>query len=122
MRYLFVVLVSFVFVSAAAAVELFRYTLTMPNGQKFEYIFETDAKNVANTIDRDKAEKIAMEWIVSFHRLQIGSFESTTLRQKPIPYWLVAVADTTEGPIEHLLFAVILANGEIVVPRVVKRL
>jgi hypothetical protein len=34
----------------------------------------------------------------------------------------VAVADTTEGPIQHLLFAVVLPNGVVVVPRVGKRL
>jgi hypothetical protein len=78
---------------------------------------------VAKTIDRDKAEEIAMEWITSFHGgPQIGSIESATLRQKPIPYWLVAVADTTEGPIEHLLFAVILPNGVVVAPKVAERL
>jgi hypothetical protein len=122
MRYLSLVLISFVFVNSATAVELFRYRLTMPNGREFEYIFETDEKNVAQTIDRYKAEAVAMDWIVSFHRLQIGSIESATLRQKPIPYWLVAVADITEGPIGHLLFAVILPNGVAVVPRVVEQL
>jgi len=43
-------------------------------------------------------------------------------RQKPIVHWLVAVADTTEGLIRHLLFAVVLPNGVVVVPRVEGRL
>ena len=96
MRYLSAVLISFLFVSSVPAVELFRY-LDRTDGREFEYIFETDEQSVAKTIDRDKAKGIAMEWIISFHGgPQIGSIESATLRQKAIPYWLVAIADTTE--------------------------
>jgi hypothetical protein len=53
---------------------------------------------------------------------QIGSIESAPLRQKPIPHWLVAVADTTEGPIQHLLFAVVLPNGVVAVRKLGERL
>jgi hypothetical protein len=56
-----------------------------------------------------------MGWMLSFHKgPDDGSIESVTLRQKPIPHWLVAVADTTDGRIEHLLFAVILPNGYVI--------
>jgi hypothetical protein len=113
MRYPSVVLISFLLAGSAPAVELFRYTLSMPDGREFEYVFETGEQGVVpETIDRDEAEEIAMEWIMSFYRgPQIGSIESVTLRQNPIPHWLVAVADTAEGPIRHLLFAVVLPNG-----------
>ena len=37
----------------------------MPHGRGFEYVFET---HEPETIDRDKAEEIAAEWILSFHR------------------------------------------------------
>ena len=53
---------------------------------------------------------------------QIGSVESATLRQNPIPHRLVAVVDTTEGPIRQLLLAVILPNGVVVLPKVGERL
>ena len=120
MRYLaLAILISLLSLGKAPAVELFRYTLTMLDGREFEYVFETNEQSVPETIDRDKAEEIAMEWIMSFHGgPEIGSIESATLRQKPIPHWLVTVADTAEGPIEHLLFAVVLPNGVVVVPRV----
>ena len=59
---------------------------------------------------------------MSFHGgPQIGSMESVSLREKPIPHRLVAVADTTEGPIQRLLFAVILPDGVVVVPKVGER-
>jgi hypothetical protein len=65
----------------------------------------------------------AMGWMLSFHKgPDDGSIESVTLRQKPIPHWLVAVADTTDGRIEHLLFAVILPNGYVIVPMVSEQL
>jgi hypothetical protein len=97
MRYLSAVLISFLFVSSVPAVELFRYRDRAADGRELEYVFETDEQSVAKTIGRDKVLEIAMEWIISFHGCpQIGSIESATLRQKPIPYWLVAVADTTE--------------------------
>ena len=64
-----------------------------------------------------------MGWMLSFHKgPDDGSIESVTLRQKPIPHWLVAVADTTDGRIEHLLFAVVLTNGYVIVPTVSEQL
>ena len=96
MRYPSVVLISFLFVSSVPAVELFRYR-DRPVGREFEYIFETNEQSVEKTVDRDKVLEIAMEWIISFHGgPQIGPIESATLREKPIPCWLVAVADSTE--------------------------
>ena len=67
-RYLAVVLlISFFFAVEAPAVELFRYTLSMPDGREFEYVFETEEQEVPEPIDRDKAEELAIEWIMSFH-------------------------------------------------------
>ena len=87
-----VILISLLLVVEAPAVELFRYTLTMPGGQEFEYVFETDEQGVVpETIDRDEAEEIAIQWIMSFHGgPQIGSIESVSFRLNPIPHWLVA--------------------------------
>ena len=121
MRYLaVVVLISLLSLAQASAVELFRCTLTMPGGREFEYVFETDEQSVPGTVDRDKAEEIAMGWIMSFHGgAQVCSIER---RDSSREANLVAVADTVEGPIRHLLFAVILPNGVVVVPRVGERL
>ena len=87
MRYPSVVLISFLLAGSAPAVELFRYTLSMPDGREFEYVFETEEQSVPETIDQDRAEQIAIDWIMRFHGgPKIGSIESVTFRQKPIPH------------------------------------
>ena len=119
-------LISFVLVVSVSAIELFRYKLTTPDGRKFQYIFDVpdpSSKSAADTVTREEIVKRAMAWMLAFHKgPQDGSLESVTIRQNPIPHWLVAVADTTEGPIEHLLFAVVLPNGTVIVPRVSEEL
>jgi hypothetical protein len=46
-RYLgLAILISLFLVVGAQAVELFRYTLTVPDGREFEYVFETDEEGV----------------------------------------------------------------------------
>jgi hypothetical protein len=75
------------------------------------------------TLIREEIVNRAMGWMLSFHKgPDDGSIESVTLRQKPIPHWLVAVADTTDGRIEHLLFAVVMPNGYVIVPTVSEQL
>ena len=59
MRYLSVVLISLLLAGSAPAVELFRYTLSMPDGREFEYVFETGEQGVVpETLDRDEAEEM----------------------------------------------------------------
>jgi hypothetical protein len=127
MRFLFVaVLISFVLIVCASAIELFRYNLTTPDGRKFQYIFDVSdpaSQSAGDALSREEIVNRAMGWMLSFHKgPDDGSIESVTLRQKPIPHWLVAVADTTDGRIEHLLFAVVLPNGYVVVPTVSEQL
>jgi hypothetical protein len=127
MRCLFVaVLFSFVLVAYASAIELFRYNLTTPDGRKFQYIFDVSDpafQSAGDALSREEIVNRAMGWMLSFHKgPDDGSIESVTLRQKPIPHWLVAVADTTDGRIEHLLFAVVLPNGYVIVPTVSEQL
>ena len=127
MRCLFVaVLIGFVLVVYASAIELFQYNLTTPDGRKFQYIFDVSdpaSRSGGDALSREEIVNRAMGWMLSFHKgPDDGSIESVTLRQKPIPHWLVAVADTTDGRIEHLLFAVILPNGYVIVPTVSEQL
>ena len=127
MRCLFVaVLIGFVLVVYASAIELFRYNLTTPDGRKFQYIFDVSdpaSQSAGDALRREEIVNRAMGWMLSFHKgPDDGSIESVTLRQKPIPHWLVAVADTTDGRIEHLLFAVVLPNGYVIVPTVSEQL
>ena len=96
-------LISFVLVVYASAIELFRYNLTTPDGRKFQYIFDVSdpaSQSAGDALSREEIVNRAMGWMLSFHKgPDDGSIESVTLRQKPIPHWLVAVADTTNGRI-----------------------
>jgi hypothetical protein len=62
-----------------------------------------------------KGLKNAIVWMVSFHHLQISSVEEE-FSQETDPHWLICFADGGGGPVEHLLFAIILPNGEVVRP------
>jgi len=98
--------------------ELFRYTLPTKDGRKFEYVFESSAQPPPRSITREQAARISANWMTTFYHLQPGSFEYAEFYEKPLPHWLVCFADTANGPIEHLLFAVVLPDGKIVRPSV----
>jgi hypothetical protein len=107
---------------SAGAGELFRYRLQTEDGRRFQYVFEASAQPASRPITREEAIGIAIDWMATFHHLRLGSIESAEFREKPIPYWLVCFADTAGGSIQHLLFAVALADGKIVKPKVSERL
>jgi hypothetical protein len=106
----------------AGTAELFRYRLQTKGGRQFEYVFESSAQPSSNSIAREEATRIAADWMATFYHLQLGSIEYAEFREKPLPHWLVCFADTASGPIRHLLFAVVLADGKIVQPTVSERL
>jgi hypothetical protein len=54
--------------------------------------------------------------------MQLGSIEYAEFYEKPLPHWLVCFADTVSGPIQHLLFAVVLPDGKIAQPSFSERL
>ena len=102
----------------ADAGELFRYTLPTKDGRKFEYVFESSAQPPPHSITREQAVRVSANWMTTFYHLQPGSFEYAEFYEKPLPHWLVCFADTTSGPTQHLLFAVVLPDGQIVQPTV----
>jgi hypothetical protein len=122
----FVVLTSFLFVAAPAfsvqAVELFRYRYHADDGRKFECVFETDEKNTPRTVGEEKAAEIAADWVTSFYHVQVGALETQEFRARPIAHWLFCFSDTIKGPIERMLFVVVLPNGMVVQPKVTERL
>ena len=122
----FVVLTSFLFVAAPAfsvqAVELFRYRYHADDGRKFECVFETDEKNTPRTVGEEKAAEIAADWVTSFYHVQVGALETQEFRARPIAHWLFCFSDTIKGPIERMLFVVVLPNGMVVQPKVAERL
>ena len=106
----------------AGAGELFRYSLPTKDGRKFEYVFESSAEPPPRSITREQAARISANWMTTFYHLQLGSFEYAEFYEKPLPHWLVCFANTASGPIQHLLFAVVLPDGQIVQPTVSVRL
>ena len=122
----FVVLTSFLFVAAPAfsvqTVELFRYRYHADDGRKFECVFETDEKNTPRTVGEEKAAEIAADWVTSFYHVQAGALETQEFRARPIAHWLFCFSDTIKGPIERMLFVVVLPNGMVVQPKVAERL
>ena len=87
--FLLCVLISFVLVVYASAIELFRYNLTTPDGRKFQYIFDVSdpaSQSAGDALSREEIVNRAMGWMLSFHKgPDDGSIESVTLRQKPYP-------------------------------------
>jgi hypothetical protein len=59
--------------------------------------FEASAQLASQSITREEAIAIAMDWVATFHHLQLGSIEKAEFREKPVPYWLVCFADTASG-------------------------
>jgi hypothetical protein len=102
--------------------EVFRYTLQTEDDRRFEYVFEASAQPASQPINREQAIVIATEWITTFHHLHLGSIENAEFREKPLPHWLICFADTASGPVQHLVFAVVLPDGRIVQPKVSERL
>jgi hypothetical protein len=51
-------------------------------------------------------------------KLSIENSEEPEFRSAPIPDWLFCFSDTIQGPIQRMLFAVVLPNGKIVEPKV----
>jgi hypothetical protein len=100
----------------AGAEELFRYRFQTKDGRQFQYEFESSTDPSPRSITKEEATRIAANWVPTFYHLQLGSIEYAEFYEKPLPHWLVCFADTVSGPIQHLLFAVVLPDGTIVQP------
>ena len=85
-------------------------------------MFETDEKNTPRTVGAEKAAEIAADWVTSFYHVQVGALETQEFRARPIAHWLFCFSDTIKGPIERMLFVVVLPNGMVVQPKVAERL
>ena len=116
------ILLSFLLAAPAVSVELFRYRGAARDGGTLEYVFETDESNVAKTATKEKAAEIAADFMTAFYHIQIGALETQEFRTQPVPFWLISFSDTTQGPMKQIFFAVLLPDGRIVEPRVVKLL
>jgi hypothetical protein len=112
MRYLAPILVILLLSIPAMSVELFRYRYNGKDGAKYEAVFETDERSVGKTVDKEKAEEIAMAWMQFFYGEQVGTIESQELKTTPVPHWQFRL--TVDEPVERTYFVVLLPNGMVV--------
>jgi len=121
MRHLATILVILLLAVPAMSVELFRYRYNGADGGQYEAVFETDEQSVGKTVDKEKAVEIAMAWMQAFYGEQVGTIESQELKTKPVPHWLFRLT-VRYPPVERTYFVVLLPDGTVVEPRVVRRL
>jgi hypothetical protein len=108
--------------ASAMSAELFRYRGAARDGGTLEYIFESEERGASKTATKERVAEIAADFMTTFYGVQIGALETQEFRQEPMPFWLVSFSDTVKGPMHQLYFVVVLPNGNVVEPRVEKRL
>lgn len=79
------------------------------------YTFESDAKDVATRISQQNAMLIADEWAAGFYGDVLIQFVACQFKTKPIRHWVVTFQ---KGETGQLYYAVILADGRVVMPSV----
>jgi hypothetical protein len=122
MRYLATILIALLLAVPAMSNELFRYRGAAKDGGRLEYVFDSDAQDVPQTVTKGKVAEIAADFITTFYGVQVGALETQELRTTPVPFWLVCFSDAIKGQMRQLFFVVLLPNGTIVEPRVEKRM
>ena len=98
--------------------ELFRYRGAARDGGTLEYIFESEEQDAPKTATKERVAEIAADFMTTFYGVQVGTLETQEFRQQPMPFWLVSFSDTGD----QLYFVVVLLDGNVVEPRVEKRL
>ena len=114
------VLIALMLAVSAKSVELFRYRYQNRYGGESKAVFETDEQSVGKTVEKEKAEEIAMDWMQVFYGEQVGTIESQDLKTTPIPHWLFRL--TVDEPVKRTYFVVLLPDGTVVEPRVARRM
>jgi hypothetical protein len=61
LTYLATVLLTLLLAVPAISVELFRYRYQDRDGAEYEAVFQTDEQSVGKTVDKEKAEEIAIQ-------------------------------------------------------------
>jgi hypothetical protein len=55
---------------------LFRYRGAARDGGTLEYVFETDEKDLPQTVSKEKVAEIAANFMTTFYHIQIGDLEA----------------------------------------------
>jgi hypothetical protein len=122
MRSLATILITLLLAAPARSVELFRYRGAAKDGGTLEYVFETDYQDVPKTVSQQRAAAIAADFMTAFYHAQIGALETQEFRTRPVPFWLVCFSDTVKGPLRQMFFVVLMPDGTVVEPRIVRQM
>jgi|ERR1700730_2779112 hypothetical protein len=122
MRSLATILITLLLAAPAGSVELFRYRGAAKDGGTLEYVFETDYQDVPKTVSQQRAAAIAADFMTAFYHAQIGALETQEFRTRPVPFWLVCFSDTVKGPLRQMFFVVLMPDGTVVEPRIVRQM
>jgi hypothetical protein len=82
------------------------------------YVFESNAVDVPATVGRSQVILIGTRWATQFYSEAFLKAESCELKLSPIRFWLLTLT-RSENPTR--LFAILLPNGKIVEPKIVRR-
>jgi hypothetical protein len=99
-------------VASSMSVELYRYRGPARDGGTLEYLFESDATDVPNTVSKERVAEIAADFMTTFYHVQIGVRETQELRTTPVPFWLVGFAGTVKGPLKRDVLRRCLDQGD----------
>src|SRR6202021_948250 len=122
MRYLSTFLIVLSMILPGMSVELFRYRGAAKDGGTLEYVFEAGEQNSPDAVTKEKAAEIAADFMTTFYHVQAGALETQEFRTIPVPFWLICFSDTIKGALRQFYFVVLLPDGTVVEPKVVRRL
>jgi hypothetical protein len=66
--------------------------------------------------------EIAADFMTTVYGVQVGALETQELRTTPVPLWLVCFPDTIKEPLRDMFLVVVLPDGKVVEPSVLKRM
>jgi hypothetical protein len=84
--------------------------------------FSRLTNRVPKTVSQEKAAEIAADWVTVFYNVPAGVIETQEFITSPIPHWLFCFSDTLRGPMQRMLFVVLLPTGIVVQPKIAERL
>jgi hypothetical protein len=76
------------------------------DGGTLEYVFDSDARSVLQTVTKEKVAEIAADFMTTYYGVQVGALETQELRQQPIPFWLVCFL----GHRQRIFTAIVLCH------------
>ena len=77
-------------------------------------IFESDQKDVEQTVSHDEVIGIASEWAHSFYQDESLEVAGIELRTDPLQFWLVTLK---KAGTDETFYTVVLPDGTVVEPR-----